>query len=443
MQWLGFGYTLAVMTITTQDNLFDVLSQRGLVSQVTDEKISKRFERPVTLYIGFDPTADSLHVGTLVPIMVLAHAQRCGHKPIAVVGGATALVGDPSGKTESRKMLSREDIDHNAKYIGKQIANIVDFDDSPSWGAFGGAFGDTSGGGAVMVNNADWLTKLSWIELLRDYGAHFSVNRMLTMDSVKSRLDAESGLTFLEFNYMVMQAVDFLHLFKSHNCTVQMGGQDQWGNIVMGIELGRRIAGADLAGLTMPLVTKSDGGKFGKSESGNIWLDAKRTSVYEFYQFWRNTPDVDVRRYLGFFTFLPMDEVDVLGAMEGVDANKAKAVLAYEVTKLVHGEVEADTARDSAGKAFGAEQDVTGEAIPHADLSAGELDAGVGVIQLLVLAGLAKSNGEAKRLVSGGGVRVHDEVVKDIGRRVTGEDVREGYVLIRAGKKRLFRFDVE
>jgi tyrosyl-tRNA synthetase len=210
MQWLGFGYTLPVMTTTTQDNLFDVLSQRGLVSQVTDEQMGKRLGKPVTLYIGFDPTADSLHVGSLVPIMVLAHAQRCGHKPIAVVGGATALVGDPSGKTESRQMLSREDIDHNAEGIAKQISSIVDFN----------APGEDSPTGGVMVNNADWLAKLSWIELLRDYGAHFSVNRMLTMDSVKSRLDAESGLTFLEFNYMVMQAVDFLHLYKSHNCTV-------------------------------------------------------------------------------------------------------------------------------------------------------------------------------------------------------------------------------
>jgi tyrosyl-tRNA synthetase len=431
------------MTTTTTDNLYDVLSRRGLVSQTTDENIRTRLEKPVTLYIGFDPTADSLHVGSLVPIMVLAHAQRCGHKPIAVVGGATALVGDPSGKTESRKMLSREDIDHNAKGIGKQISSIVDFTDSASGGTSGSTSGGTSGGGAVIVNNADWLTGLSWVELLRDYGTHFSVNRMLTMDSVKSRLDAESGLTFLEFNYMVMQAVDFLHLYKSHKCTVQMGGQDQWGNIVMGIELGRRVAGADLAGLTMPLVTKSDGGKFGKSESGNVWLDPKRTSPYEFYQFWRNTPDVDVKRYLGFFTFLPIDEVDRLGALEGVDVNEAKVTLAYEVTKLVHGEAEAQKARDSAGKAFGSAQDVTGDSIPHAALSRAELEAGVGVIQLLVTAGLAKSNGEAKRLVTSGGVRLHDEPVKDIGRRVTADDVRDGYVLVRAGKKRLFRFDVK
>jgi tyrosyl-tRNA synthetase len=222
-----------------------------------------------------------------------------------------------------------------------------------------------------------------------------------------------------------------------------MGGQDQWGNIVMGIELGRRIAGADLAGLTMPLVTKSDGGKFGKSESGNIWLDAKRTSPYDFYQFWRNTPDVDVRRYLGFFTFLPIDEVKRLGAMEGQEANAAKEILAYEVTKLIHGEAEATAARDSAKKAFGDAQDVTGGSIPHADLPASELSAGIGIVQLLVKADLSKSNGEAKRLVQGGGVKLHDSAVTDIARQVNAEDIRDGYVLVRAGKKRLFRFDVK
>jgi tyrosyl-tRNA synthetase len=420
----------------TPPNLFDVLSERGLVSQSTDEKMRERLSKPVTCYIGFDPTADSLHVGSMVPIMVLAHAQRCGHRPIALVGGGTGLVGDPSGKTDSRKMLTREDIDRNAQGIARQIASIVKFSNPKTPKA-------NAPTDALMVNNADWLTKLSWVELLRDYGTHFSVNRMLTMDSVKSRLDAESGLTFLEFNYMVMQAVDFLHLYKHLNCTVQMGGQDQWGNIVMGIELGRRIAQADLAGLTMPLVTKSDGGKFGKSESGNIWLDPKRTSPFEFYQFWRNTPDVDVRKYLGFFTFLPIDEVNRLGALEGQASNKAKQTLAYEVTKLVHGQAEADKARESAGKAFGESQDVTGEAIPHAELPGQQLAQGVGVIQLLVAAGLAKSNGEAKRLVVSGGVRLHNVQVKDISHVATKDSVRNGYILIRAGKKRLFRFDVK
>ena len=423
------------MSTTPLPNLYDVLAERGLVSQVTDEKIRDRLSKPVTLYIGFDPTADSLHIGSMVPIMVLAHAQRCGHRPIAVMGGGTALVGDPSGKTESRQMLTPETINRNAQCFAGQMAPILKFA-NPRTPA---ANGPTD---ALMVNNAEWLTKLGWIGLLRDFGPHFSVNRMLTMDSVKNRLDAESGLTFLEFNYMVMQAIDFVHLYKTQNCTVQMGGQDQWGNIVMGIELGRRVAGADLAGLTMPLITKSDGKKFGKSESGNVWLSAERTPVFDFYQYWRNTPDADVKRFLGFFTFLPMDEINRLGALEGQELNKAKEVLAYEVTRLVHGHAEADKARDSAGKAFSGAQDVTGEAIPHAELPKQELTGGVGVIQLLVMAGLAKSNGEAKRLISSGGVRLHDQPVKDITFKVSDGSVRNGYVLIRAGKKRLFRFDV-
>jgi len=420
---------------TITDNLFDVLTQRGLVSQSTDENIRQRLSKPVALYIGFDPTADSLHVGSLVPIMVLAHAQRCGHRPIAVMGGGTALVGDPSGKTESRQMLTPETINRNAQCFAGQMASLITFADP-------GTPADNGSTDALMINNADWLTKLGWVELLRDFGPHFSVNRMLTMDSVKNRLDAESGLTFLEFNYMVMQAIDFLHLYKEVGCTVQMGGQDQWGNIVMGIELGRRIAGADLAGLTMPLITKSDGGKFGKSETGNVWLAPERTSPYDFYQFWRNTPDSDVKRYLGYFTFLPIDEVNRLGDLDGQELNQAKEVLAYEVTKLIHGETEAQAARDSAKKAFSAAQDVTGESIPHADLASDELAEGIGIIQLLVKANLAKSNGEAKRLVQGGGVKLHDTVIKDIGHRAGPDDAVDGYVLVRAGKKRLFRFDV-
>jgi len=428
------------MPLTQQTNLYDVLADRGLVAQTTDpEGIRARLAKPLVAYCGFDPTADSLHVGSLVPIMGLAWLQRCGHKPIVVVGGGTALVGDPSGKTESRQMLTREQIDHNAQAIAKQIGRVVDFNDSPT--------------GAVMVNNADWLCEMSWVDVLRDFGPHFSVNRMLTMDSVRSRIESAqqgdgAGLSFLEFNYMVMQAIDFAHLFKTHGCTLQLGGQDQWGNIVMGIELGRRLDdapgnGADLAGLTFPLVTKADGGKFGKTESGNIWLDAARTPPYEFYQFWRNTPDADTRRYLGFFTFLPQDEVDRLGALQGKEANEAKEVLAYEVTKLVHGESEADAARDSARKAFSASADVTGDAIPSGPIEPAELAGdGLPITAALVRAGLAKSNGEARRLVIGGGVKIHDAKVDQIDRKVTAEDVVDGYVLLRAGKKRLFRFDV-
>jgi tyrosyl-tRNA synthetase len=415
-------------TTTAHENLYDVLGQRGLLAQCTDEQIRARLAKPVAAYIGFDPTADSLHVGSLVPIMGLAHLQRCGHKPIVLIGGATALVGDPSGKTEARKMLSREQIDANAQAIAAQIQRVVRFDDSPT--------------GAVMVNNADWLAGKTWIDMLREVGSHFSVNRMLSMDSVKGRLEA-GGITYLEFSYMVMQAYDFLHLNETIGCTVQMGGQDQWGNIVMGIELARRMRGVELAGLTLPLVTKSDGGKFGKSEAGNVWLDANRTSPYEFYQFWRNVSDADVGKFLGYFTFLTVDEIRSLADLKDQAINEAKEILAYEVTKLIHGPHEAQTARDSAKAAFGATKDVTGDAIPRDTLAAADLAQGLTIVQLLTKAGLAASNSEARRLVQGGGVRLHDQLVTDIQHQVTASDVRDGYILLRAGKKRLFRYDVQ
>lgn len=409
------------------ENLFDLLSSRGFVAQSTDAEMRKRLESPVTAYVGFDPTADSLHVGSLVPIMGLMWMQRCGHKPLVLVGGATGLVGDPSGKTALRQMLTREDIDRNAQAIAKQIGRVVRFDDSAT--------------GAKLVNNADWLANLNWIEMLRAVGPHFSVNRMLTMDSVKGRME-NGGITFLEFNYMVMQAYDFAHLFRAEQCTVQMGGQDQWGNIVMGIELGRRTADADLAGLTFPLVTKSDGGKFGKSEKGNIWLSPERTPVYEFFQFWRNVSDVDVAKFLGFFTTLPMDEVKKLTEHKDQRINDAKSVLAYEVTKLIHGEAAADQALADAKNAFGAAHDVTGDSIPHADIPVSEMEVGAGLLALLVRANLATSNGDAKRLIQGGGVSIHDTRIDDLQRKVTAADIKDGHVLLKAGKKKLFRYDV-
>ncbi len=409
------------------ENLFDLLSSRGFVAQSTDAEMRKRLESPVTAYIGFDPTADSLHVGSLVPIMGLMWMQRCGHKPLVLVGGATGLVGDPSGKTAMRQMLTREDIDRNAQAIAKQIGRVVRFDDSAT--------------GAKLVNNADWLANLNWIDMLRAVGPHFSVNRMLTMDSVKGRME-NGGITFLEFNYMVMQAYDFAHLFRAEQCTVQMGGQDQWGNIVMGIELGRRTADADLAGLTFPLVTKSDGGKFGKSEKGNIWLSPERTPVYEFFQFWRNVSDVDVAKFLGFFTTLPMDEVKKLTEHQDQRINDAKIVLAYEVTKLIHGQAAADQALADAKNAFGAAHDVTGDSIPHADIAMSELEVGAGLLALLVRANLATSNGDAKRLIQGGGVSIHDTRIDDLQRKVTAADIKDGHVLLKAGKKKLFRYDV-
>lgn len=408
-------------------NFVDVLTERGLVAQTTDPAIRERFQQPLTAYIGFDPTADSLHVGSLVPIMALHWLQRAGHKPLVLVGGATGLVGDPSGKSAMRKMLTREEVQANARAIAGQIGRVVRFGDGPT--------------DARLVDNADWLADKTWIEVLREAGPHFSVNRMLTMDSVKGRMEA-GGISFLEFNYMVMQAWDFWHLAATAGCTVQMGGQDQWGNIVMGIELGRRKAGMELAGLTFPLVTKADGGKFGKSEAGNVWLSAERTKPYDFYQFWRNVADADVVRFLGFFTTLPMSEVRELTAAGGSALNAAKERLAWEVTRLIHGQEEADRARDSAKRAFSAAADVTGEAVPHGDLPAAELAAGLALTDLLVRAKLAPSKGEARRLIEGGGVSIGENRVDDVQRKVGPADAAGGLLLLRAGKKRMFRFDV-
>ncbi|MEM9420099.1 MAG: tyrosine--tRNA ligase [Planctomycetota bacterium] len=424
---------------TTVQNFYDVMAERGLVAQCTDtdDGIRKRLSQPLTAYCGFDPTADSLHVGSLVPIMGLAHLQRCGHRPLVLVGGATGMVGDPSGKSEARNMLDEQTLQHNVEAIAKQIGRFLRFapDNTPS---------DDDASAAFMLNNYDWIGPLSWLEVLRDVGSKMSVNRMIGMESVKQRMSGEGeGISYLEFSYMLLQAYDFAHLFNEYRCTLQIGGQDQWGNIVMGIELGRKLHDAELAGLTFPLVTKSDGGKFGKSESGNVWLDANRTSPFDFYQFWRNVADADVGRYLGYFTFLPMDEVNQLASAEGQAINESKIRLAYEVTKLVHGEEEAAKARDAASGAFSSSGvDVTGDSIPSATITQDELAAEPSVLDLLVTAGLAKSKGEARRLVQGGGVKVHDTKIVDIGHTVGVADAPDGYVLLRAGKKRLFRFDL-
>ncbi len=378
---------------------------------------------PLTVYIGFDPTADSFGVGNLVPIRGLYWLRQCGHTALALVGGATGLVGDPSGKTEMRKMLTREDIAANCAALAAQLSRLL-------------------GGGVVeLINNADWLARLGWIDLLREAGPHLSVNRMLTMDSVKGRM-ADGGISFLEFNYMVMQAYDYLHLARTRGCTLQLGGQDQWGNIVMGIELARRIEDRTVAGLTFPLVTRADGRKFGKSEQGNIWLSQARTPVYDFFQFWRNVDDADVRRYLGYFTALPMEQIDAACAPAGPGINRAKELLAYEMTRWVHGQVEADQARADAAKAFGADQDPTGSSIPHEDLAASEISQGVGVVQLLVRSSLVKTTSDGRRLIEAKGLRIHDRLVETVEDRVAPGDIRQGYVLLRAGKKRLFRFDV-
>ena len=415
------------MKTQASENLFDVLSERKLVAQCTDQAIRDRLSSPVVAYVGFDPTADSLHVGSLVPLIALAHAQRCGHKPIVVMGGGTALVGDPSFKSDARRMLTREQIEANVNAIELQIAQLLRLDDS-----------DT---GALVLNNGDWLVEKNWVEVLRVFGAHFSVNRMLTMDSVRGRLDSDSGLSFLEFNYMVMQAMDFLHLHQEHGCTVQMGGQDQWGNIVMGIELVRRVEGVHLAGLTFPLLTQADGTKFGKTERGNVWLDPVRTRPFDFYQFWRNTADQDVGRFLRYFTFLSIDQVKQFESREDQAINETKEVLAFELTRWVHGQAEAVEARDSARRAFDPSGDVKGKSIPSAPIDSSKLEEGVGLLALIVQAGLAQSNSEARRHVEGGGVRIHDQKVTDPFQRVMQQHVKDGFVLIRVGKKKMFRFD--
>ncbi|MEO0587657.1 MAG: tyrosine--tRNA ligase [Planctomycetota bacterium] len=424
------------MTATATMNLYDALEARGLVAQSTlDAEAMRRLldsqhngVGPVPAYIGFDPTADSLHVGSLVPIMALAWLQRCGHRPIVLVGGGTGLVGDPSGKSAARNMLGLDEIARNAEAIRGQLERFLTFGQGPT--------------DARMVNNADWLADLKWVDVLRDVGARLSVNRMLSMESVKGRIDSTSGISYLEFSYMIMQAYDFVHLRREHGCLLQMGGQDQWGNIVMGIELGRKMDDAELAGLTLPLVTKADGSKFGKSEGGNVWLSAERTSVYDFYQFWRNAADADVGRYLRFFTFMSVDEIESLTAEGGVALNAAKERLAVEVTSMVHGADAAARARDDSRKAFSAAADVTGDAIPHGPITGAELDE-LDVRDLLVKAGLAGSKGEAKKLIQGGGVRVGETKVADIAARLTAGDATDGYLLLRAGKKRMFRFDLD
>ncbi|MDW8372689.1 MAG: tyrosine--tRNA ligase [Planctomycetota bacterium] len=404
-------------------NFYDVLAERGLIAQATDADPRARFAQPVAAYIGFDPTADSLHVGSLVPIVALRWLQVCGHRAVALIGGATGLVGDPSGKSSQRQMLSREQVAANARAIASQLQRLL------------------SEGPLTVVDNAAWLGPLGWIEMLREAGPHFSVNRMLTMDSVRARLEG-GGLSFLEFNYMVMQAWDFWHLARTAGVSVQLGGQDQWGNIVMGIELARRKDGLELAGLTLPLITRADGGKFGKSEAGTVWLAAERTSPYEFYQFWRNTADADVARYLAYFTMLPLAEIRALTAEGGAALNAAKERLAWEVTRWVHGEAAAQQARDSARRAFGADHDAGGAAIPHALLEERELAAGIPLADLLVRAGLAPSKSEARRLISGGGVCLHDARIEDPQRLVTAADARERRLVLRVGKKRWFRFDI-
>jgi tyrosyl-tRNA synthetase len=379
-------------------------------------------EGPVSFYVGIDPTGPSLHIGHLVPLYAMAHLARAGHRPFALVGGGTARIGDPSGKTESRKMLTVDQINENVASITVQIGRFL--------AAAGAA-------DATIVNNADWLAGLNYIEFLRDIGKHFSVNRMLTFETYKMRL--ETGLSFIEFNYQLLQSFDFLELFREHGVRLQIGGDDQWGNIVAGVDLTRRVEQAEVYGLTFPLVTRADGKKMGKTEEGAIFLDPSLCSPYEMYQYWRNVPDSNVGPFLKTYTFLPVDECEALGALEGQQINEAKERFAFEATAIIHGHNEAEKARTAAQAAFGAGAGGSTDAIPDITIPASELEAGIGVLDLFSRTSLCSSRSEARRLVSQGGARINDEQITDIDAIIGSGRVQDGELLLRAGKKRYFR----
>jgi tyrosyl-tRNA synthetase len=407
--------------MTHKSDLIQIFSERGYIHQATDlEAIDTHAATSIIpTYIGFDCTADSLHVGSLVQIMMLRILQRCGHKPIVLMGGGTTKVGDPSGKDSARPLLSDQDIETNKNGIKKVFEKYLTFGDAPA--------------DALMVDNADWLDTLHYIRFLRDFGAHFSINRMMGMESVKLRLDREQNLSFLEFNYAILQAYDFLELRRRYGCMMQLGGSDQWGNIVTGIDLTRRVDGQEAFGLTSPLITTSSGAKMGKSANGAIWLNEERLSPFDFWQFWRNTEDADVERFLGLFTELPMDEVRRLGALQGAEINDAKIILANHTTSLCHGEAAAHTAEATAQTTFGDKG--MSDGLPQVEI--GQDDAnGLSMISALNLVGFAKSNGEARRLIRGGGARLNDQAITDEEAGLKPADFVDGKAKISAGKKR-------
>ena len=414
---------LAEPMTSLRSDFLRVLQDRGYIHQCTDLEAldAKAAEGVVTAYVGYDATADSLHIGHLVSIMMLRLMQQTGHQPIALMGGGTTKVGDPSGKDETRQLLTNEAIDANIASYKATFENFLDFGSGPT--------------GALMINNADWLDELQYIPFLREVGRHFTINRMLTFDSVKLRLDREQPLTFLEFNYMILQAYDFLELSKRHDCALQMGGSDQWGNIVNGIDLARRIAGAELFGLTTPLITTSSGAKMGKSVKGAVWLSPDKFSPYDYWQFWRNTEDGDVGRFMRIFTELPLDEIARYEALDGSEINDAKKVLAFEATKLCHGEAAARDAAETARQTF--EEGVVSDGLPVVEVPQSDLEAGIPAFDAFRRAGLASSGGEARRLIKGGGARINDEKVTAEDQGVTAAHLdTEGVIKLSAGKKR-------
>lgn len=422
-------------------NAVDILRERGFIEQTThDVELRDYLEAgSITCYIGFDPTASSLHVGSLIPIMALANMQRCGHRPIALVGGGTGLVGDPSGKTETRKLLTMEQVDENVVGIKKQLARFIDFESDK----------------AILLNNADWLADLKYIPFLRDIGKHFSVNRMIKSESYRMRLEAEDGLNFIEFNYMLLQAYDYLELFDRMGCRLQMGGSDQWGNIVAGIELIRRIKHETAFGITFPLITTSTGAKMGKTAKGAVWLDPVRTTPYEYYQFWVNSDDGDVTRFLSLFTFLPMEEVLQTVRLKDSDLNCAKSVLAFEATKLAHGLDEAINAYRASAGVFGArripddilpasaiprqDKELDDQSMPHSFMNIEELLEGVPIFKLIHRVGLAGSGGAARRLVEQGGAYLNGKRIGDLNYLVTDKDIINHEIMLSSGKKRFHK----
>ena len=402
------------------ENAFEVLKERGFIEQMTHpEEIEQLFKNEkITFYIGFDPTADSLHVGHFLTVMAMSHMQRCGHRPICLMGGGTGMVGDPTGKTDMRRMMTVDEIDHNVNCFKKQLSRFIDFSDDK----------------AIIVNNGDWLRNLNYIEFLREIGSVFSVNKMLTAECFKTRM--EKGLSFLEFNYMIMQSYDFLELNKRYGCVMQLGGNDQWSNILGGVDLIRRKENKPAYGMTFQLLTNSEGKKMGKTEKGAVWLDPEKTSPYEFYQYWRNVGDKDVEKCLRLLTFLPMDEVRRLGALEGSEINKAKEVLAYELTKIVHGEEEAKKADVAAKALFMGGSD--GGSIPTTEVASADLE-NMDILSALVTTKLTPSRSEARRAVQQGGVKVNDEQISDVDFKITEDLFKDGIVTLQRGKKSFHR----
>ena len=405
------------------NHVLELLEQRGFYQQCSDREALQAAmdQQPVTFYVGLDPTGPSLHAGHLVPLFAMVHLARAGHKPIALVGGGTARIGDPSGKIEMRKMLSVEEIDRNAAAIQRQIEHFLGLHDVS----------------ATVVNNADWLADVKYIEFLRDIGRHFSVNRMLSFETYKKRL--ETGLSFIEFNYQLLQSYDFVVLNRQYGCTLQIGGDDQWGNIVAGADLIRRMHGADAHGLTFPLVTRADGQKMGKTEQGALFLDAAMVSPYQFFHYWRNVPDADVKKFLYLYTFLDAAEVEALGDRQGQQINRAKERLALELTRMIHGADEAEKALQAARAAFGGAEAADRSAIPEVSVAASAVQAGMTVVDLFSMTELCSSKAEARRLVAQKGARINDRLVEGIEEPVSLDWFSQDEALLRAGKKRYFR----